>query len=287
MKYFLSSLFAIIFFMASSVMASSSIKWQVCDSCSAPESIYYDQTTDTLFVSNIVGKGDEKDGKGWISKLTPQGKTIQSKWVSGLNAPKGMRSSGDTLWVTDIDEVVEINIKQASVKKKYPVPGAKFLNDIAIGEDRTVYISDSLTSTIYQLKNGKVSVFMRGDELESPNGLIFKNGKLYVAAWGLTTDWSTKKRGRLYTIDIATKKINHISKPDMGNLDGLEIDQAGNFILSDWVAGKVFKLTPTGEMTTLYSAKKGTADIAIIPDKNLILVPEMVENQLTAIEIRN
>ena len=41
---------------------------------------------------------------------------VSAKWVTGLNAPKGIRSLGGTLWVTDIDEVVSIDIARRALR---------------------------------------------------------------------------------------------------------------------------------------------------------------------------
>ena len=76
----------------------------------APESAYYDAASKSVFVSSINGQIAEKDGNGYISRLSPDGKVINAKWATGLNAPKGLRSVGGTLWVTDIDEVVGLEI---------------------------------------------------------------------------------------------------------------------------------------------------------------------------------
>ena len=59
--------------------------------------------------SSINGQILEKDGNGYISRLTPEGKVVSARWVTGLNAPKGLRSVENTLWVSDIDEVVAID----------------------------------------------------------------------------------------------------------------------------------------------------------------------------------
>ena len=61
-------------------------------------------------MSSINGQILEKDGNGYISRLSPDGKVVSAKWVTGLNAPKGLRSAGGVLWVADIDEVVAIDI---------------------------------------------------------------------------------------------------------------------------------------------------------------------------------
>ena len=61
-------------------------------------------------MSQIDGNPAEKDGKGRISKLGLDGTVVTADWVTGLNAPKGLRSFGGTLWVSDIDEVIGIDI---------------------------------------------------------------------------------------------------------------------------------------------------------------------------------
>src|SRR6478672_10564164 len=88
------------------------VAWEVKEGLSAPESAYYVAGTKTIYLSNIDGEGAKKDGKGWISKIDIKGNVIAAQWVTGLNAPKGIRVTGDMLWVSDIDELVGISIKE-------------------------------------------------------------------------------------------------------------------------------------------------------------------------------
>jgi len=58
-----------------------------------------------MFISNINLPHDKKNGSGFISTIDARGK-LNLKWTAEkLNAPKGLYVAGDTLWVTDIDEV--------------------------------------------------------------------------------------------------------------------------------------------------------------------------------------
>jgi hypothetical protein len=278
------SLFIILFFILSCSSSQERIqKWTFTKDCSTPESVYFDKESGFTFVSNIVGEGAAKDGKGHISKLSKNGSVLKSKWIKGLNAPKGMRSFKGQLWVTDIDRVVVVDIKKSKVIKKFKIKGAKFLNDLAVTKDGTVFISDTLTSKIHKISKGKVSTFLKGSHLESPNGLLVKGDNLVVAAWGLTTDWSTKVLGRLYTVDMKTKKISYITKAPLGNLDGLEISAEGDFLVSDWVKGKVFKISETGKVSLILQGKKGLADIGYIPSSDTILIPYMLNNTVIGI----
>jgi len=122
--------------------------WNITTDFAAPESAYYHSGSNAIFVSSINGQILEKDGNGYLSRLSPDGTVVAAKWVTGLNAPKGIRSVGNTLWVADIDEVVAIDIKKARVKERVKVEGAMFLNDLATASDGTVYVSDSNLSRI-------------------------------------------------------------------------------------------------------------------------------------------
>lgn len=159
--------------------------WTIAADLNAPESAYYDAGSKSVFVSSINGQIAEKDGNGYISRLSADGKVINAKWATGLNAPKGLRSVGGTLWVSDIDEVVGIEIASGRIASRVPVEGARFLNDLATAPDGTIYVSDSQAFRIYAVKDGKASVFVEGeDAIETPNGVLVDGNRLIVGSLG-------------------------------------------------------------------------------------------------------
>jgi len=83
-----------------------------------PESVLYNPSEDIIYVSNINGKPTEKNGKGFISKVSLSGEILVLKWVTGLNAPKGSDIYQDSLYVADIDELVEIDLKTGRMGNK-------------------------------------------------------------------------------------------------------------------------------------------------------------------------
>jgi sugar lactone lactonase YvrE len=264
------------------------VVWTITDGIEAPESAYLDPKTRHLFLSQIgKGGGMAKDGDGWISKLTPEGKMLKNKWVTGLNAPKGIRSHGDLLWVSDIDRIVAISISQAKIVKSIAIENAKFLNDVATGPDGTVYVSDMIAGIVYAHKNGKTTVFAEGKQIEHPNGLLVHKGSLYLGGWGknLQDDFSTKPLGRLLAINLKTGKQRAITRKPTGNLDGVEVDGKGGFIVTDWRAGKIFRITGKGKTTALIQLPRGTADHAFLTDRNWLILPEMLENKISAIDL--
>ncbi|HRZ97203.1 MAG TPA: hypothetical protein P5084_06575, partial [Paludibacter sp.] len=63
--------------------------WSASAGLNVPESSHYNRYDKTIYVSNIVGKHDVKDGEAFISKFNMKGELIEKEWVKGLNAPKG------------------------------------------------------------------------------------------------------------------------------------------------------------------------------------------------------
>ncbi|TWT56672.1 hypothetical protein KOR42_00250 [Thalassoglobus neptunius] len=261
--------------------------WSITgDELDHPESIYLDRKSGFLFLSQIGGGGGAaKDGDGWITKLTLDGKIVSHKWVTGLNAPKGIRSHENTLYVSDIDRVVAIDIEAGEIVKEYLIPEAKFLNDLCTSDDGTIYVSDMVASRIYQIKDNKASVFLEGPELEHPNGVLVEGNSLIIGGWGTgfnTEDFSTEALGRLKRVNRDTKEITVITAEPTGHLDGIESDGRGGYFVTDWRIGKLFHVTGDGSVTLVKEYPQGVADLAVIAEQNLIVIPEMLEGKLTA-----
>jgi DNA-binding beta-propeller fold protein YncE len=150
---------ALFFLVASNASAESlSESWRV-EGLSNPESVLFDPTQNVLYVSNIAGEAMAKDGKGFISRLSPDGKILTLKWTTGLNAPKGLALVGERLFVSDIDELVAVDTKTGKIAKRWPAAGAKFLNDVAADEaaafsSRTWSRTRSGSSTATALQSG-------------------------------------------------------------------------------------------------------------------------------------
>jgi sugar lactone lactonase YvrE len=257
--------------------------WSVGEGMAGPESACVDPATGIVYVSQVEGEPTKKDGKGRISKLTATGQVLAADWVKGLNAPKGLRLGGGILWAADIDEIVGVETVTGKIAHRVKVEGAMFLNDVAVGADGTVYVSDMMLSRLYALKDGKVSVFADGDELEYPNGLLVEGGSLIVGGWGKpSADFSTPVPGRLFRLDLATKRKTLITPAPVGNLDGVESDGKGGWVVTDWLAGKVLHVSASGAVKLLIQGKKGTADHAYLPAQKLLILPEMLENRTSA-----
>ena len=261
--------------------------WVVQD-MRTPESAYLDEGSGYLFVSQIDGQPNEKDGKGRISKLGLDGTVVAADWFTALNAPKGLRSFGGTLWVADLDEVIGIDIATAKENARVKVDGAVFLNDVAVGADGTVYVSDMLGTKIYAINGGKAAVFAEGEQLEYPNGLFVEGERLIVGGWGSkpAADFTTKVLGRLYSLDLKTKQKTLITKQPLGNIDGVEQEARGGYLVTDYLAGKLIQVSPSGESRVVRTFKPGLADHTFLyAQGDVLIAPHMNENTVAAYDI--
>ena len=277
MKRFAAMIFLIPVVLSSGAGAVSLVKkWETEKVFRTPESVIYDAERHILYVSNIDGKSDEKDGEGFISQLSMKGAVVKLKWIAGLNAPKGMGIAGTRLYVADVDELVEIDIEKGKVIARHPAPGSKFLNDVAVAADGSVYVSDSAESqdAIYRFDGEKVELWAKAPSLNGPNGLFVDGGSLVI---GVSGD------SRLKRVDIESGRISDVVTIGSG-IDGVAPDGKGNFIVSDW-RGRTMLVEPSGGIYVLLdttAAGVNSADICFLPKWKMLLIPTFSDNRVVA-----
>lgn len=249
--------------------------WATPDILSTSESVCYYAGDHCFFVSCINGNPTDKDGNGFIANISANGEIIHHKWVDGLNAPKGMGLYNNSLYVTDINRVVQIDISSAKVIKEFKVENAKFLNDIAIDSDGNVYISDMSTNKIHVISDQSVDLWFEDPEIINPNGLLIENKDLVVGT----------KNG-IFSIRISDQKFWHMVK-NTGSIDGLKKDKYGNYIISDW-SGKVQLVSMEDDLVELLNTTdKGmnAADFEFLAEDEILVIPTFSDNRVVAYEI--
>lgn len=239
-----------------------------------PESVIHDEARDVLYVSNVNENPWEKDGNGFISKVSTKGKIIELEWVTGFSGPKGMAIMDNKLYVADLDEVGIIDVEKGEIIEKIKIEGASGLNDITPDLEGGIFISDSNGGKIFQIKDGNVSTF-HNDSPGRPNGLFVHNGSLLVAF---------SETGEFLSYNLNTKEKSIIAT-EIGHGDGITpTNEADTYIVSDW-SGEVFIISKKGQKQSLLNTKdqeKNTADTWFIKDKNLVLVPTFFDNRIVA-----
>lgn len=228
-----------------------------------------------------------KDNDGFISKLDKSGKIIEKKFLSNLNAPKGMNTINGVLYVVDIDTLKGFDLKSKKEVLNLPIKGAIFLNDIVALDDENLLVSDTGTGIIHQVnvKNKQYETFVVVDlKFGGPNGILLdlKNNRLIAVGY----DPNGKAKGSIISIDLTSKKQSALSEP-LGALDGVVWAKNGDLLVSDWgenLQGVIYRLDKNGKIEKLdLPAMKGPADM--VSDGENLWIPRMVEGKVLKITL--
>ena len=235
-----------------------------------PESVVYDAQRDVLYVSQYFRGGSE-----YISRLAPDGTVLDRAWITGLRRPTGMVLDGDRLWVVERSGLAEVDVAGGRIVVQYPIAGATFPNDVAIGPGGELYVTDTAGEKIWRFENGQATVWLEGPEVGQPNGICWYEGALLYGTGG---------DGRVHRVDPATREITTLCELGAGlNVDGICPDGVGGLILSGF-EGRVVRRAPDGTTTLLMDLSSSggrTADLTYVPQKKLLVVPGLYDNQLT------
>jgi hypothetical protein len=242
-----------------------------------PESVLPLADQDLYLVSNINGAPTATDDNGFISKLDPDGKVVELKWIDGakadvkLDAPKGMAVLNGTLYVADITTVRMFDLATGAPKGSVEVKGSTFLNDVAAAGDK-VYVTDSGltpdfkssgTEAVYAIDGaGTATKLAGGTDLKGPNGITVVDGSVWVVPFG---------GAELYKVADG-KKAEVYALPG-GGLDGLDVLGDGRVIVSSWEAKAVFIGKPGGVFTMMIESVESPADIGVDRKRNRVAVP--------------
>lgn len=254
-----------------------------------PECVLWDADQDVYLVSNINGDPTALDGNGFISKIGPDGKVIDLKWIDGskkaseLNAPKGMVITGGILYVADLNTIRKFDHKTGKPKGKIAVKDAVFLNGLAVSPDgKTLYVSDSAVKinqgqfsgtdgdAIYEvdLKKKSVKALLKDRTLHWPNGL-----------WADDTGIWSVSMGRNELIHVNYKgEMGSVTKLPKGGLDGIVRLDDTSFLISSWEDSAIYRGVPGGEFTELITGVPSPAAIGLDSKRRALLIPVFMGN---------
>lgn len=257
-----------------------------------PESVRYDPVLDVYYVSNVNGNPSQHDNNGFIVVLRADSTSLPAKMLveSGkngvtLDAPKGLALSGDTLWVADIDHVRAFNRKTGAKLADIDLTPlrATFLNDVAIGGDGAVYVTDTGISfdgtgtmshsgmdQIFKIQGGKVTP-IKTDSLYSPNGIT----------------WD-KANSRFILGPFAGKAVQAWKPGDPqptpivngpGQYDGVEVLSDGRILVSSWADGTL-NVVQNGKLWPIVKNVSAPADIGVDTKRGVVAIPRFNDNKI-------
>jgi hypothetical protein len=244
--------------------------WETDSVLNIPESVLPEK--DVMYVSLIDGEPWGRDGVGGVGKIDKKGGVIDLKWITGLNAPKGLARNGDKLYVADLDELVVISIIANKIDHKIKIKGAENLNDVGVDKNGVVYVSDTKNACVFRVQGDVATLYL--ENLKGANGVKAIGDKLYV----LTGDG-------MYVAD-AGKKLTKICTLEYGG-DGIEPIGNGDFVVTAW-SGYLYYVQTDGTKTVLldtHTTKKRTADIGYDPKTRIVYVPTFLGKSVAAYKL--
>jgi sugar lactone lactonase YvrE len=226
--------------------------------------VSYDRAQDAYYVSNVNGSVGVKDGNGFISRITGDGRVDSLHFIQGgrngveLNGPMGSRIRGDTLWVLDIDALRAFDTGSGAPLATVDLTPLHPLlpNDLTFGPDGDIYITDTGANRIdWVTRDGRVTVALEDSLLNAPDGIAWdpRGERLLLAPIGGRTvqAWQLGDRE---PADLAAGP---------GKFDGLEVEADGQVLLTSWNDSSVSELRGTRLVRRIGPLGAPPADIAL------------------------
>lgn len=252
---------------------------------STPESVLHDQDADVYLVSNINGAPLDKDGNGFVSRLSPDGDVLELKWIDGeaadvtLHAPKGMAIKDGMLYVADIDCIRTFDASTGAPVGEVCLEQASFLNDVAPHPETGVIFTDtgldaSFSPTgsdaVYHLTEGDYATIAADAGLGAPNGVDVSDGSVTVV---------TFMSGEVFRLDGEGARTDLLAV-EGAQFDGVEVLSDGSLLVSDWGASCVHHVDSEGQATCMIGDVESPADIGVDVGRNRVLIPLFNANEV-------
>ena len=188
-----------------------------------PESAVYDPVSKCYYISNF--------GDGNIIMIDSTG--ARTYFKTGLSKTLGMIMYQNNLYVaTGLNMIKGFDISDASLSFELRIDDALFLNDITCDENGTLYVTDSNADAVYRVNKdlGTYTLLIK-TKSSDPNGIIYDkfNHRLVLCYF--------RNNASIDQIKLDDSLCSTIIATRLNNLDGITMDESGNFYISAWDSG--------------------------------------------------
>lgn len=263
-------------------IALNSFAQQSINGFSMPESVTSDGNR--FFVSSQGQDVFSKDGDGFISEISADGKLIELKFAPTkgvLHAPKGMTIENGILYVADLERIVGFDINTRKTVFELTIPEAKILNDICRMENGFIAVTETLSGNIYKVNTQTKSVETIGN-IPTINGISFNESTNQIA---VCTNGDTLGEGSVY-IKTGNEDFKELPNISNGFFDGIEWIDDTHLLISDWVTfptkgyGKLWIYDLDNQHPEMLLTEESIADIYYHPATKKIYMPQMLKNKV-------
>ncbi len=236
------------------------------------ESTTFDPARNLILAMNSGDRSDPEKNDGYVSLLNPDGSVHTTKWIGAsrnglvLNNPLGSAIKNDVLYTVDIDHVRSFDLKTGTPLKSVHVPGATFLNGIAVADDGTVYASNTRNpELIFKVTtDGKSSVFAEGGPINVPNGVAMDmDGNIVVVNVGSTAVITYNPNGEIVRTEHSAESGS----------DGIVVLKDGTKYVSSVKFGSVSRIRPGREAEIIASGIPSAASMCYDSIQHQLVIP--------------
>lgn len=276
MKNLRLSIFLLSFLLGASVFAQDvKIIWQSDSLLRHPESVVYDAKRKCLYVSNM-DKATPLDNLETdpVSKVSMDGKEVETEWMNGFSSPTGLVLRNDTLYIVEKNGLAIVDVENKKIIQRIPVSSTGFLNDLTIDTKGRIFVTESeKDGKIYLIENGKSSLWYSGNEIGGFNGILADGKSLLL---GVNSDHTLKK------MCLKTQKVKTVAYLGEGNIDGIQKTLSGDYLVSHFL-GNLYEISRKGKVKEIFNSRDKNlflADFAYVPELKRIFIPSLRTNHV-------
>lgn len=248
------------------------------------ESCTFDPERNLILAMNAGERSDTAEEDGFVSLINPDGSVHTSKWIGAtrdgltLNNPIGSTIRNDVLYTVDSGYVRSFDLGTGRPLRSIEVPGAGFLNGIAVAGDGTAYVSDTRPNeVIYAITaDGEISVFAEGEPLALPNGVAMDNdGNIVVVNVGSNAVITYNPAGEIVRTEYAAE----------AGSDGVVVLPDDTKYVSSVRYGSVSRLVPGEETEVIATGIPNAASMCYDSVQHQLVIPMNPNNALAFIRL--
>lgn len=248
------------------------------------ESCTFDPERNLILSMNAGDRSEGAEADGYVALINPDGSVHTTKWIGvtrdGLELidPIGSAIRNGVLYTVDSGFVRSFDLETGQPLRSIEVPGAGFLNGIAVAEDGTAYVSDTRPDElVYKVTaDGASSVFAEGGQLSAPNGVALDNdGNIVVVNIGNNAVISYNPAGEIVRTEYAAEAGN----------DGVVVTEDGTKYVSSVRYGSVSKLVPGEDAEVIASGIPSPASMCYDSVQHQLVIPMNPNNALAFIKL--